>query len=115
MDFKKSWTEETAMEILKHPTVDSKLWAEAVEWLMLYGTPEVRDLLLNASGIATHDCFPNLKPESYTADGQPCYNISALAKSLELEEDEVRRIIAEKEKMHGTRHAVESDDVYKIQ
>ncbi len=115
MDFKESWTEESAMEILKHPTVDSKLWAEAVEWLMLYGSPEVRDVLLAASGSATHSSFPDLKAESYTEDGQPCYNISALAESLGIDEDEVKRIIVEKEKMHGIRHAVEEDEVFKIQ
>ena len=33
--FKQEWTVDSAMEILQHPTVDSKLWAEAVEWLLL--------------------------------------------------------------------------------
>ncbi len=115
MDFKENWTEESAMKVLEHPTVDSKLWAEAVEWLMLYGSPNVRELLLAASGNATHNCFPDLKAESYTEDGQPCYNISALAESLGIEEDEVKRIIAEKEKEHGVRHSLDEGEVFKIQ
>ena len=40
MDIKDQWTEETAMKILQNPTVDSKLWAEAVEWLILFGPEE---------------------------------------------------------------------------
>ncbi len=115
MDFKKSWTEESAMEILKHPTVDSKLWAEAAEWLMLYGSPKVKEMLLEASLSATHSCFPDLKPESYNENGEPCYNIAALAESLGLEEDEVRKIIAEKEKEHDMSHAVDQDKNFKIQ
>ena len=32
MDFKDYWNLDTAMQILQNKTVDSKLWAEAVEW-----------------------------------------------------------------------------------
>ena len=43
--FAQQWTLESALAVLEHPTVDSKLWAEAVEWLLVYGPPEVRELL----------------------------------------------------------------------
>ncbi len=115
MDFKDSWNEENAMKILQHPTVDSKLWAEAVEWLLMYGSEEVKEMLLTASGNATDNCFPDLKTGNYTRDGLPCYDIAALADSLGISEEEVKRIITEKEKAHGVRQSVEEDEVYKIQ
>lgn len=115
MDFKKSWTEETAMKILNHPTVDSKTWAEAVEWLMIHGSEEVKELLLRASGTATRSCFPDLHPDNYSKEGQPCYDIAALAKSLGVEEDEVRRILKDKEESHGIRHSLDDDETYKVQ
>ncbi len=115
MDFKESWTVENALKVLEHPTVDSKLWAEAVEWLMLHGPEEVKALLLEASGNATHSCFPEIQAESYTKEGTPCYNISDLAHSLGIDEEKVREILIEKEKVHGVRHSVDSDEVYKVQ
>jgi hypothetical protein len=69
-EFKKEWTLENAMEILQHPTVDSKIWAEAVEWLLLYGPPEVKEKLSEASGYATGKEFPDLKPEGFVGDGE---------------------------------------------
>jgi hypothetical protein len=115
MDFKKSWTEKAALKVLKHPSVDSEIWAEAVEWLMIHGSQEIRDILLAASGNATTKCFPDLQPESYSKDGQPCYDITALATSLGVEEDEVREILQKKEKDHGVRHSLDTDETYKIQ
>ena len=43
--FAEQWTVESAMRIVQHPTVDSELWASAVEWLLLHGPPEIRELL----------------------------------------------------------------------
>ena len=103
MDFKDQWDVETAMKVLEHQTVDSKLWAEAIEWLILYGPPEIQKILLEASAIATESSFPDLKPSHYTDDGMPCYDIAALAMELGTTEDEVRNIIELKEKMHGDR------------
>ena len=100
MDFKDEWDLETALKILEHKTVDSKLWAEAAEWLILYGPPEIKKLLLEASAHATASSFPELQPSGYSPDGQPMYDISSLARQLGTSEDEILRIIEEKEKRH---------------
>ncbi len=114
MNFKDQWNLETAMEILQHQTVDSKLWAEAVEWLMLFGPPEIQQLLLKASGIATTTSFPELRPSSFSAEGEPYYDIAAIAQSLGIDEDEVREIIRKKEVEHQMRHllAGNSDTIH---
>ncbi len=109
------WTFEAAMEIMQHPTVDSKIWAEAVEWLMLYGPPEIQELLQQASGHATKESFPDLAPTGFTADGQPCYSITDLAKSLNISEEEAAQMIAEKEKQHGIRQLFEEQETTKLQ
>ncbi len=109
------WTMETAMEILQHPTVDSKVWAEAVEWLMLYGPPEIRELLQQASGHATRESFPDLTPIGFTATGEPCYSIADLAKSLNISEEEAARIIEEKEQQHGIRQLFGEQETSKLQ
>lgn len=100
MESKDLWDLESAIKVLAHDSVDSKLWAEAVEWLILYGPPEIRQLLLDASATATTRSFPNLKPTHYSADGQACYDIGELAKSLEIDEDEARHILRKKEEEH---------------
>ncbi len=100
MEFKDEWDLETALKILQHKTVDSKLWADAVEWLMLYGPPEIKKLLLEASAQATASSFPELQPSGYNTDGQPMYDTAGLARQLGISEEEVLRIIEEKEKRH---------------
>jgi len=97
MEFKNLWDLASAMQVLSHDTVDSKLWAEAVEWLIQHGPPEIQKLLIEASLDATTRSFPELKPSHITADGQPCYNISELASSMGITELEVRTILKEKE------------------
>jgi hypothetical protein len=66
------------------------LWAEAVEWLLLYGPPEVVSILLQASGHATEKVFPEMMGENDTSDGQATYDVNRLAKSLGLDEKEIR-------------------------
>ena len=109
MNFKDEWDLDTALEILQNKTVDSKLWAEAVEWLLLYGPPEIVAVLLKASGQATEDTFPELQPSSFTDDGQPYYNIKEIAQSLGISEEEVREIIARKEMMISGGHFFNSN------
>ena len=104
MDFKDQWDVDTAMKILQNDTVDSKLWAEAVEWLLLFGPPEVSNLLLQASGQATKSCFPQLREVNYTNDGQPCYDIEKIAEVLGITKQETKDIIEKKELQHKTRH-----------
>ncbi len=104
MEFKDYWDLNTAMEILQNKTVDSKLWAEAVEWLLLHGPPEIVSLLLKASNQATDRTFPELQIRNYTNDGQPCYDIKEMARSLGISEQEALEIIARKEMFHKTAH-----------
>lgn len=96
MDFKDIWDVQSAMKILEHETVDSKLWAEAVEWLILYGPPEIQKMLLDASSAATSATFPELQPSHYTKSGEPVYDITALAQTLGISEDDVVKILDEK-------------------
>jgi len=114
MGFKDHWTLENALKILQHPTVDSKLWAEAVEWLLLYGPSEIQTLLLYASGIATEKCFPNLKADTYTEDGQPCYDVAAIAQALGIDKEDACKTIAEKEMAHQIRHFIDPDETYTV-
>lgn len=115
MDFKDEWDVESAMTVLNHQSVDSKTWAEAVEWLLLYGPPEVRELLLQASSTATQTHFPELHATGYTSDGEPCYDIKAVAKSLNISEEEAKEIISQKEMAHKMRHFIDKDEVWKVQ
>lgn len=104
MNFRDQWNLETALKILQHQTVDSQLWAEAVEWLMLFGPPEIKQLLLKASGIATETYFPELKPSSFDAEGEPYYDVADIARSLGIDEEEAREIIRKKEIEHQMQH-----------
>jgi len=113
--FKQQWSLESAMEILQHPTVDSEIWSQAVEWLLIYGPPEVQDLLQQASGHATRENFPELQPQRYGPDGSPCYDIADLARSLGLSEEETRAQLAEKEEKHGIQHGFSDDDTTTLQ
>lgn len=97
MDFKDQWDVDTALKVVQNKTVDSKLWAEAVEWLLLYGPPEIVSILLQASGHATEQVFPELQASHYTDDGTPVYDVAHLAKELGIPESKVRLII---EKTH---------------
>ncbi len=115
MNKKDEWTVESAMEILQHPTVDSKVWSEAVEWLLLYGPPEVKELLQQASGHATQGSFPELTPIGFNANGEPCYNVADLANALGIAEEDAAKIIAEKEEQHGIRQLFGKQETTKLQ
>ena len=104
MDFKEHWDLDTALKVVQNKTVDSKLWAEAVEWLLLFGPPEVVSILLQASGHATEQVYPELKASDVADDGQPVYDVPRLAKSLGISEEKVREIIKDKEKSHQLVH-----------
>jgi hypothetical protein len=106
MEAKDLWDLESAMQVLTNDSVDSKLWAEAVEWLILYGPPEIRQVLLDASTTATTEFFPRLKPTSYTPDGQAVYDIGELARSLGIGEEEARKILRKKEEEHRLLHDI---------
>lgn len=109
MEFKDLWDLKSALQVLEHKTVDSKLWSEAVEWLIQYGPPEIRQLLLDASEIATGTTFPELKPSHYTSDGQPCYDISGLAETLGITAEQTREILRRKEQGQNEEQIIETD------
>ena len=109
-DFEQEWNLEMALEILQHPTVDSRLWADAVEWLLVFGPPEIREVLQQASGHATHHSFPGLKVQGYAPDGSPCYDIGELAQVLDISEEEARIQLQALEVKHGRRHGFDEDE-----
>ncbi len=114
MNLKEEWDLESAMKVLQHPTVDAKLWSGAVEWLILYGPEEIREILLNSSGMATHECFPDLQAKGYAPDGQPCYSVADMATALHVSEDEARKMLQDKEKHHKIHHFIDEKDTLKI-
>ncbi len=114
-DFKDQWNVAMAMEVLKNPTVDSKLWSEAVKWLLLYGPPETKELILQASGMATDQYFPELKPHGFTEDGDPCFDIRALADALGITEEEALEKLKELEEQQRVRFVIGPDETNKIQ
>ncbi|MDW7773820.1 MAG: hypothetical protein SCH71_13115 [Desulfobulbaceae bacterium] len=114
-EFKQEWTVESAMEILGHPTVDSRIWAEAVEWLLLYGPPEIQEILKQASSHAIGVEFPDLKPKSFTESGDPVYSIAEVAEQLGISEEEAAEVIARKEEKHGILHRVDEQNTRKMQ
>lgn len=107
MEFKDLWDLESAMKVLAHETADGEVWAEAVKWLILHGPGEIRKLLLDASLLATSTSFPELQPSHFTSDGQPCYNLKDLAKSLNISELEVKEFLKRKESEFTELHFVE--------
>ncbi len=113
--FKQQWDTESALKILQHPTVDSELWAEAVEWLLIYGPPEIKKMLSEASGHAMQQSFPDIQPIGFDENGDPCYSVSQLAEALGISEEEAAQILADKEKRHGTDTFVDPKSKYPIQ
>lgn len=109
MEAKDLWDLESAMKVLAHDSVDSKLWAEAVEWLILYGPPEIRQLLINASKTATTSSFPDLKPSHISENGEAFYNIRDLAESLSIEESEAKEILKKKEEEHQVQSLIDDE------
>ncbi|MFZ5761117.1 MAG: hypothetical protein ACOY32_16000 [Thermodesulfobacteriota bacterium] len=114
-DFKKRWDLEMAMAVLENPTIDSDTWSEAVEWLLVYGPAPIRALLSKASQTATRACYPELQPAGFTREGEPCYDLTAIADSLGIDEEEVQRKMTEKEEAHGVRHLFDEEETCKLQ
>lgn len=114
-EFKKQWDTEMAMTVLANKTVDSETWAEAVEWLMLYGPPHIQEILSQASSAATNEYFPDLKPTGYSPDGKPLYDVEALAQALNISKEEALAKLQEKEAKQETQHLFAEEDSHKIQ
>lgn len=112
---KEQWNFEMALAVLQNETVDGKLWSEAAEWMMVFGPPAMQELLRQASSLATQAHYPELTPRDYTADGEPCYSIAEVAKSLGISEEEALAKMAELEERHGVRHLYTPPEAKKIQ
>ncbi len=80
-----------------------------------HGPHEIRNLLLQSSSVATHQCFPELKATGYAPDGQPCYAVAEIAKSLHISENEAKEIIIRKQEEHGVPHFIDEAETSKIQ
>jgi len=114
-EFETSWTLENAMHVVRHPTVDARIWAEAVEWLLLYGPEEIQEILRSASLYAAGVHFPDLKPAGCTPAGDLCYSLAEIASALRIDSDQALLLLKEKEQSHGVRHGFDEDEVYKLQ
>ena len=112
--FKDEWDLEMALEVLKNNSVDSQTWSEAAKWLMLYGPPDLQEILTKASSIATESCFPELTPDGYTESGEPCYNIDKIAEALGMTRDEAVQKISELEQEHRLQHLFDETETKKI-
>ena len=112
---KEQWNLAMALEVLKNKTIESKTWSEAAKWLLLYGPPELQDILQQAASIATDSCFPQLEPESYTEAGDPCYDIEKIAEALGVSKEEAVEKIAEMEDEQGIKHLFDGSETRKIQ
>ena len=93
--FKEQWNLEMALEVLNHKTVDSRTWADAAKWLMLYGPPEIQEVLNQASHLATHEIFPGIGPRGFDDEGNPWYDVNEIAEALGISEQEAMGKMAE--------------------
>ena len=113
--FKEQWNLEMALTVLTSETVGSDTWAEAAKWLMLYGPPELQDIMRQASNVATKSCFPQLEPECYTDNGEPCYDIAKIAEALGVSRKEALEMMLELEDEVGIQHIFDSSETTKLQ
>ncbi|OGR00072.1 MAG: hypothetical protein A2505_05455 [Deltaproteobacteria bacterium RIFOXYD12_FULL_55_16] len=113
--FKNEFDLSMALEILHSETVDPKVWAEAVKWLFLFGPPAIREMISQASSLATDRFFPELFPIGYTAQGEPLYDIRKLALSLGMSEEEALARMAELDAKHEIQSLYEAPETRKIQ
>jgi lipase chaperone LimK len=115
IDIKSQWDLEMALQVLQQETVTSEVWADAARWLLLYGPPQIQELLRQASSFATQDCFPQLQSAGYTDEGEPCYDIGALAGALGLSEKETIEKMQEVERQQGKTQLFREDTIKKVQ
>jgi hypothetical protein len=113
-DFNKQWNVEMAMDVLGSQDVDGELWSEAVKWLLLYGPPQVKEILGQASSFAFNEYFPQVQAKGYGDEGQPFYDLHDIAEALGIDESEVGAKLAELQFEEGVEVVVEGDRVYKI-
>ena len=113
--FKDEWDLGMALQVLHSETVDSKIWSEAVKWLFLFGPPQIREMISQASSMATGEFFPELSPIGYTDAGEPLYDIKKLAESLGMSEEEALAKMAELEAEHDIQSLYDASGTQTIQ
>jgi len=109
------WDLTMALQVLQSETVDSKIWADAVKWLLLFGPPEIREMISQASSMATSEFFPELSPIGYSEKGEPLYDIKKLAESLGMNEEEALAKMAELESELGVRSLYAASGAHRVQ
>jgi len=114
VSFKDEWNLEMALDVLKHKSVDSKIWSEAAKWIMLYGPSELQEILRQASDAATKSCFSGLEPDRYTEDGEPCYDIEKIAHALGMTREEALEKMVEIQEEYGIRHLYDASETGNI-
>lgn len=112
--FKNEWDLSMALQVLQSETVDSKIWSDAVKWLFLFGPPQIREMISQASSMATSEFFPDLSPIGYTEEGEPLYDIKKLAESLGMSEEEALAKMAELEAEHQVQSLYNGPAPHKI-
>ena len=113
-DYEAQWNLEMALAVLGSENVDGELWAEAVKWLLLYGPPELRALLTEASAGTFAQAFPGVQVLGHGDTGQPYYALSDLAEALGVPLEAAAERLLELQATLGVELLVEDDRVYKV-
>ena len=108
------WNLEMALAVLASASVASEQWAEAVKWLLLYGPPELRALLAEASATSFAQAFPGVPVMGHGDSGQPFYALADLAKALGVPLADVAARLLELQATLGGEFLVEAGRVYLI-
>lgn len=114
-DFKDGWDLSMAFAVLGNEKIDAETWGEAVKWLLLYGPPEIRDVLSQASGMATRQYFPGIKPRGFNDRGEPLYEVADIAEALGISEEEAARQLNEMEFEDGVRYLFDKQESRDLQ
>lgn len=114
MDFKDQWNLEMALAVTASASVDAELWSEAIRWLLLYGPPQLRELLGEAGNSAFAQCFPGVLPRGYNEAGQPYYDLRELAAAQGVPVEELAEHLARLQETAGLELLVAGDLVYKV-
>lgn len=112
--FKEQWDLEMALAVLGSETVDGGPWAEAVKWLLLYGPPELREVLAAASSASFAQCFPGVRVSGHSDSGQPYYSLADLAEAQGIPVTEAAERLVELQSSLGVEFLIEDNRVYKV-
>lgn len=115
MEFKDQWNIEMAMQVLVSESVDSSTWSEAAKWLMLYGPPEMQQILLDASSHATGAFFPELKASAFSKEGEPLFRIDHIAEALGTDPEILKKTLDHSLEDADAAVLYEEEDAFKIQ